>query len=319
MRRTLIAIMGVTASGKTAVGELVASSLGGEVVCADARQLFRELVLGTGKPTRDELAALPHHLFDLHELGEQPTAGRWALAAANVCESCFARGVVPVLVGGSGLYLNALREGLHPEPPKDARVRAALESECAALGVEAMHARLRSLDPGSADRLAPRDRQRILRALEVVQVGGRPLAWWRERPREAPLAAEWRPYELVCEPVTLFERIEQRTRMMWECGLLEETRTLVLSGHEAALRRLAAIGYDEALDRLAGSLNAKEAERRMNERTRQLAKRQRTWFRHQTVAEPIPVMSGAEAGVAHILAGISIHPGKPADGGSLLA
>lgn len=304
MRRTLIAIMGVTASGKTAVAESVAASLGGEVVCADARQLFRDLELGTGKPTRDELAALPHHLFDLHELGEQPTAGRWALAAADVCESCFARDVVPVVVGGSGLYLNALREGLHPEPPKDASVRAALESECAASGVAAMHARLRSLDPGSADRLAPRDRQRILRALEVVQVGGHVLAWWRERPREAPLAAEWRAYELVCDPVALSERIEQRTRFMWESGLLEETRALVELGHESSLRRLAAIGYDEALDRLAGTIGASEAERRMNERTRQLAKRQRTWFRHQTLAERIAVASGADRAVEHILAGL---------------
>lgn len=308
MRRTLIAIMGVTASGKTAVAEGVAASLGAEVVCADARQLFRELVLGTGKPTRDELAALPHHLFDLHELGEQPTAGRWALAAADVCESCFARGVVPVLVGGSGLYLNALREGLHPEPPKDASVRAALESECAALGVAAMHARLRSLDPGSADRLASRDRQRILRALEVVQVGGRSLAWWRELPREAPLAADWRAYELVCESARLSERIEHRSHSMWGSGLLEETRALVELGHEASLRRLAAIGYDEALERLAGSMGAEEAERRMNERTRQLAKRQRTWFRHQTLAEPIPIDPGVSEVMARVLAGV-LGPG----------
>lgn len=295
MRRALIAIVGVTASGKTAVGEQVAHALGGEVVCADARQVFRELELGTGKPTPAERAAQPHHLFDLLALGEQPTAGAWARAAARVCESCFTRGVVPVLVGGSGLYLNALRDGLHPEPPKDAAVRSELEAECAAVGVPAMHERLRALDAATAARLAPRDRQRILRALEVVRVSGQPLAWWRARPREAPLAAAWFAWELVCDARALGQRIEQRTRAMWAQGLLEETRALVEAGHEPALRRLAAIGYDEALARLAGRMTAQAVERRMNERTRQLAKRQRTWFRHQFDAEPLPAADAVGA------------------------
>ncbi len=300
--RTLIAIVGVTASGKTAVGEQVAQALGGEVVCADARQVFRELELGTGKPTPAERAAQPHRLFDLHALGESPSAGRWARAAAAVCEDAFARGVTPVLVGGSGLYLNALREGLHAEPPRDPALRAALEAECASAGVEAMHAQLRTLDPATADRLAPRDRQRVLRALEVVRASGHVLAWWRERPRERPLDAEWRAFELTCEPRWLSERIEQRTKQMWSDGLLEETRALVQGGHEPALRALAAIGYDEALARLAGRMTADEAERRMNERTRQLAKRQRTWFRHQMRAEPLPAAAETEALARRVVA-----------------
>jgi tRNA dimethylallyltransferase len=308
MRRTLIAIVGVTASGKTAAGEEVARALGGEVVCADARQVFRELELGTGKPTPAERASQPHHLFELLSLGEQPTAGAWARAAAAVCESCFARGVVPVLVGGSGLYLNALRDGLHPEPPKDAAVRASLEAECAEAGVPAMHERLRALDAATAAKLAPRDRQRILRALEVVRVSGQPLAWWRARPREAPLAADWLAWELVCDARELSRRIEQRTHEMWAHGLLEETRALLDSGHEAALRRLAAIGYDEALERLAGRMTAAAAERRMNERTRQLAKRQRTWFRHQFDAEPLPGTDGSAA-VSAIVAAWRAHTG----------
>ena len=282
MRRSLVAVVGATATGKTAVGEAVAERLGGEVVCADARQVFRELEIGTGRPTPAERASRPHHLFDLWGLGERATAGAWAREAAAVCEDAFARGVTPVLVGGSGLYLSALQQGLHPEPPKDARVRAALVAECEAEGSEAMHARLTSLDPQAAASLAPRDRQRILRALEVVIVGGRPLAAWRAMPREAPLVATWHTYELVCTPAVLAERIATRTRSMWRDGLLEETRALVAGGHETALRTLAAIGYDEALDRLAGILDAAAVEARMNERTRQMAKRQRTWFRHQT-------------------------------------
>jgi tRNA dimethylallyltransferase len=287
MRRTLVAIVGATATGKTAAGEAVAERVAGEVVCADARQVFRELEIGTGKPTPAERGMRPHHLFEWLPLGERPTAGRWARAAAEVCEDCFARGVIPILVGGSGLYLSALERGLHPEPPRDAAGRAALEQECDASGVEHMHARLRDRDPEAAAALAPRDRQRVLRALEITTVSGHTLAWWRARPREAPLAADWRSYEITCPPAVLAERIALRTRRMWEQGLLEETRALRDAGLEPALRRLAAIGYDEALERLAGRLAPEDAERRMNERTRQLAKRQRTWFRHQMPATPL--------------------------------
>lgn len=285
MRRTVVAVVGATATGKTAVGEAVAARRGGEVVCADARQVFLELEIGTGRPSPAERAQRPHHLFDLWRLGEKATAGAWARAASAVCEDAFARGVVPVLVGGSGLYLQALQQGLHPEPPKDAAVRAALVAECEAMGSEAMHARLTALDPEAAAQLAPRDRQRILRALEIVIVGERPLAWWRSRPRETPLAAEWHCFELVCAPEVSAARIADRTSTMWQAGLLEETRALLDAGLGDALTALAAIGYDEAMARLAGTMEPAAAEARMNERTRQMAKRQRTWFRHQMTAE----------------------------------
>jgi tRNA dimethylallyltransferase len=296
MRRTLLAIVGATATGKTAAGESLAERIGGEVVCADARQVFRELELGTGKPTPAERGARPHHLFEWLALGERPTAGRWARAAAEVCEECFARGVTPVLVGGSGLYLAALRQGLHPEPPRDPAARVALEAECEAVGVEEMHARLAKRDPEAAASLATRDRQRVLRALEITCVSGHTLAWWRARAREAPLAADWRTFELICPPALLAERIAARTRAMWEQGLLAETRALRDVGLEPALRKLAAIGYDEALDQLAGRLSAAEAEELMNTRTRQLAKRQRTWFRHQLVAERLELDAASDPG-----------------------
>src|SRR4029077_13354930 len=148
--RTLVAIVGATATGKTALGEALAAKLGGEVVCADARQVFRELEIGTGKPTPAERAARPHHLFEWLTLEARPTAGAWSRAAAAACESCFERGSTPVLVGGSGLYVAALERGLHPEPPRDAALRTQLESECATQGVPAMHTRLASLDAEAA-------------------------------------------------------------------------------------------------------------------------------------------------------------------------
>jgi tRNA dimethylallyltransferase len=292
VRRTIVALVGATATGKTALGELLATRLACEVVCADARQVFRELERGTGKPTPAERAARPHHLFDWLTLGERSTAGGWARAAASVCEACFARGTLPLLVGGSGLYLNALQRGLHPEPPKDPEVRTRLERECETSGVEAMHARLAGLDPDAALTLKSRDRQRVLRALEVVEVSGHTLGWWREHAREAPLAADWRAFQLVVEPAVLRARIAERTEAMWRDGLLEETRALVAAGKEEPLRRLAAIGYDEALDVLAGRATPEAAKQVMTLRTAQLAKRQRTWFRHQLPTTAIEATTG---------------------------
>jgi len=293
--RTVVALVGATAAGKTALAETLAPRLAGEVVCADARQVFIELEKGTGKPTPAERAVLPHHLFDWLSLGERPTAGGWARAAASVCEGCFARGTVPVLVGGSGLYVEALQRGLHPEPPADTGVRARLQSECESSGVEAMHARLTRLDPDAARSLKPRDRQRVLRALEVVEVSGHTLGWWREHAREAPLAADWHAFQLVVEPAALRVRITARTEAMWRDGLLEETRALVAAGLEEPLRRLSAIGYDEAREVLGGRLAPEAEMQAMSLRTGQLAKRQRTWFRHQFAAIPLDGATGSFA------------------------
>lgn len=302
MARRLVAIVGATATGKTAAGEVLAGRLGGEVVCADARQVYRELEIGTGKPTPAERAARPHHLFDLLGLGERASAGRWARAAAEACERLFARGVTPILVGGSGLYLAALRRGLHPEPPKDEALRESLAGEWKALGGEALHARLAALDPGAAASLRARDRQRVLRALEIVTTSGHTLAWWRGRALEPPLAAEWRTFELACPPERLAVRIAGRSRALWGAGLLDEVRGIVRAGLGEALRRLAAIGYDEALDVLEGTLEPEAAIERTTLRTRQLAKRQRTWFRHQLASEPVEADAGAAERIAASLA-----------------
>ena len=291
MRRVAVALVGATATGKTAVGELLAERLHGAVVCADARQVFRELECGTGKPTPAERKRWPHFLFDLLRVGDRASAGRWASAAADVCERLFAEGITPVLVGGSGLYLTALQKGLHPEPPRDESLRARLEQEYSAEGTDAMHAKLAVLDAEAASKLRPRDRQRVLRALEIILAGGRPLAWWREQPRVPPIQAEWRTYELVCSPTVLTNRIHERTKSMWEAGLLDEVRDLIQAGKGPALRRLAAIGYDEALDVLEGRLAPEDARARMSLRTRQMAKRQRTWFRHQVEAARLDVDS----------------------------
>ena len=280
----IIAVVGATATGKTDLGERLAESLGGEVVCADSRQVFRELEVGTGKPTPADRASRPHHLFDALELGQRPSAGWYASAVGALCGAIHSRGCTPVLVGGSGLWLRAAQHGLSGEPPHDAELRARMQAELERVGPEALHERLALVDPATAARLSPRDRQRITRALEVHEVSGRPLSWWHERQGEPAVAGEWVVFELTLPPQELDERIARRTRWMFETGLVEETQALVAAGHEAPLRALCAVGYDEALGLLAGRLTRAGAEERTSLRTRQLAKRQRTWFRHQIEA-----------------------------------
>src|SRR5262245_12768849 len=287
-----LAIVGATATGKTGLAEALAGTLDVEIVCCDSRQVFAELEIGTGKPTPEERAARPHHLFDALNLGAHPSAGWYGRAAAEACAGIRARGRTPLLVGGSGLYLRALREGLAPTPPHDAGVRARLRAELEAAGPEPLHARLRSVDPETAARVGERDRQRIVRALEVAEASGRPLSWWHARTPEADAAGSWRVVEVVVEPAELRERIARRTGWMFAHGLIEETEALPGRGAGDRLARLQAVGYDEAREVIAGTLARAEAEARVNLRTAQLAKRQRTWFRHQVEAVRVEATDG---------------------------
>ena len=279
-----IAVVGATATGKTAVGESLADAIGGEIVCADSRQVFAELEIGTGKPTPAERALRPHHLFDALRLGEKASAGWYATAAAPVCAGIRARGRVPILVGGSGLYLNAAREGLTAEPPHDPEVRERLRAAVAEEGATALHRRLAQVDPVSAARLHPNDAQRIIRALEVHETSGQPLSWWHARGRVGASDEPWLVVEVVVEPFVLNRRIRERAEAMFAGGLIEETRALLEAGRGDDLRALSAIGYDEAIGVIEDRLSMTRACKDTSLRTRQLAKRQRTWFRHQVDA-----------------------------------
>jgi len=294
----VVAIVGATATGKTGLAEALADALDAEVVCCDSRQVFAELEIGTGKPTFEERGARPHHLFDALRLGAHPSAGWYARAARETCIAIRGRGRTTLLVGGSGLYLRALQEGLAPTPPHDAEVRARLRAELEAEGPERLHARLRNVDPETAARVGERDRQRIVRALEVAEASGRPLSWWHTRTPGTDPAEAWRVMEVVVEPAELRERIARRTAWMFVHGLIEETRALLERGLGEPLRALQAIGYDEALAVIAGTLSRDEAEARVNLRTAQLAKRQRTWFRHQVEAIRLEAESGDSGSLA---------------------
>jgi tRNA dimethylallyltransferase len=281
MTRRVLALVGATATGKTDLGEALAARLDLDVVCADSRQVFAELEIGTGKPTPAQRAARPHHLFDARRLGEPASAGWYARAAGAALDAAEARGRGVLLVGGSGLWLRALERGLAPVPASRPEVRERLREELASAGPAALHARLAARDPETAARLAPRDGQRVTRALEVLESTGRPLSWWLTHPPAGERGERWSIVEIVLSAAATRERIARRTRAMLETGLVEETRALIGSGCGAALTGLRAIGYDEAMEVIAGRIDREEAARRIDLRTAQLAKRQRTWFRHQ--------------------------------------
>jgi tRNA dimethylallyltransferase len=277
----LIIVAGPTASGKTALAIDLARRLGGEIVNADSQQVYRGLDVGTAKPTAAERAAAPHHLLDVAEPGEGMDAARWqALADAAIADAAD-RGRVPLVVGGTGLYLRTLLRGVAAAPGRDPALRARLEDEAARLGRPALHARLAAVDPAAAARIGPNDLVRIVRALEMAE-GGRTQSevFAAHGHREA----RYRARLLALDPprAALHERIAARAPALFE-GLLAEARALLASG--GALPPKLPIGYAEAVAVLRGELESGEALRRLVVAHRQYARRQVVWLRREPGVE----------------------------------
>jgi len=273
----LLAIAGPTASGKTSLAIALARRLGGELLNADSQQVYRGLDVGTAKPTAAERAEAPHHLLDLVEPGEGMDAARWAALADAAIAEVAGRGRLPIVVGGTGLYLRALLHGVVAAPGRDPALRARLEAEAAALGRPALHARLAAVDPASAARIGPNDLVRIVRALEIA-AGGRTQSDLHAAHAFQP---DRYPATLVAlDPprAELHARIDARVEAMFAGGLLDEVRALAARWGDAAPGRLP-IGYPEALAVVRGELPVEEAVRRVQIAHRQYAKRQLTWLR----------------------------------------
>ena len=277
-RTRLVCVVGPTASGKTALGLEVAEVLGGEIVSADSRQVYRRLEIGTAKPSAAERARVRHHCLDLVDPEETFDVARFRAAAAAAIADVERRGRVPVVVGGTGLYVRALLGGLCPAPPRVAALRESLARIVRAEGAPALHRRLGMLDPASAARIAPRDAVRSVRALEVALTTGRRLSEWqaahgfREAPYEALVIGLARPAD------ELAARIDTRARAMVAAGLLDEVRAL---GARIPIDAPAfgAVGYREMLACVGGEVDLEAALAAMVRATRRFAKRQRTWFR----------------------------------------
>lgn len=270
-------LSGPTAAGKTALALSLARRLDAEIVSADSMAVYRGLDIGTAKPSPAERAAVPHHLVDLVSPAESFSVARWLAAAGAAVDEIRARQRRILFVGGTPLYLRALRDGLAPLPPADPARRGALQAEAEAVGNGPLHARLAACDPVAAARIHPHDTKRIIRALEVVQATGRPLtAAFAPAPHpvfESQLLVVDLPRAL------LHERIDRRVEAMFAAGLVDEVRAAAAGQGGIGPTAGQAAGYAEALDVLAGRLSRAEAIRRTQDRTRQLAKRQLTWLR----------------------------------------
>ena len=279
---TAVALAGPTASGKSAIALHVVRALAPrpvEIISVDSAQVYRGMDIGTAKPSAAERAECPHHLIDVVEPTEAYSAARFAADAGRLIDDISARGAVPLLVGGTMLYLKALREGLATMPEADAALRAEIEARAAANGWPALHAELARLDPITAARLAPNDAQRIQRALEVCRLTGRPMSAVHE---QAPRSPGREFVLLALEPGSrqwLHDRIAARFDTMLGAGLVEEVRGLRARGDlHAGLPSMRCVGYRQAWEALDAGDLAPLRERGIAA-TRQLAKRQLTWLR----------------------------------------
>jgi len=282
-----ILLMGPTGAGKTELAAELVGKLPLEIISVDSAMVFRGMDIGTAKPGPELLARAPHHLIDLIDPAESYSAARFVADATRISGEIRSRGRVPLLVGGTMLYFRALQSGLANLPPADAAVRARIEARAVLLGWPALHAELQRLDPTAALRIRPGDRQRIQRALEVIELTGRPItSQQREDLRGAARDSDLR---LVMAPVDrrlLGERLALRFQAMMRRGLLDEVRRLRARGDlHAALPALRLIGYRQLWAHLEGRSGLDEAVERSIIATRQLARRQLTWLRAEPDAE----------------------------------
>ncbi|TQM96278.1 tRNA dimethylallyltransferase [Ornithinimicrobium humiphilum] len=270
----VVAVVGPTATGKSDLGVALALALGGEVVNADASQLYRGMDVGTAKLPEAERQGIPHHQLDVLDVTEEASVAAYQREARADLAAVRSRGAVPVVAGGSGLYVRALLDRLEI-PPTDPEVRARWQAELARAGVERLHALLAERDPAAAAAIEPRNDRRVVRALEVIELTGRPFsATMPTRELVEPTVI----LGLRADRPVLDERIARRAARMWEDGLLDEVRGLVAQGLREGRTASRAVGYAQALRQLDGELSEEDAIADTVVATRRLARRQERWF-----------------------------------------
>ncbi len=279
----LVVILGPTASGKTSLAITLARHFGGEIVSCDSVAVYREFEIGTAKPSRTERALVPHHLLDMAEPGETFTAGEYTRQGRAAIADISNRGKLPIVVGGTGLYLRALLEGLFPGPQRSEDLRQRLRERAAERGSPYLHRVLARLDPSSASQIHPNDTAKLIRAIEVCLADRRPMSeLWQERGRD-PLTG-YRILRLGLNPDRnqLYERINARAAAMFEHGLVEETRRLLGKYPQlTGATPFTSLGYKQATAYLAGELTLAQAVALTQQGHRNYAKRQMTWFRRE--------------------------------------
>jgi tRNA dimethylallyltransferase len=306
-----VAIMGPTASGKTAAALAIASEMPVEIISVDSALVYREMDIGTAKPSPEELASVPHHLIDIIDPLESYSVMQFREDAIRLVAEIQARGKLPLLVGGTMMYFKGLVDGLDDLPTADAGVRARIDAEAARIGWPGMHAKLRELDPATADRLAPNDAQRINRALEIIELSGKPMSELLARREKTEL-----PFELLSfalEPsdrAVLHQRIALRFDQMLgsrdDEGIVAEVASLRARGDlDLGLPSMRCVGYRQSWEYLDGLYDRAQLRENGIVATRQLAKRQLTWLR--SMPERIVVDCLAKDATAQVLGVLDKH------------
>ena len=287
-----VLLAGPTAVGKSAVALALAESLGGEIISVDSMQVYRGLDLGTAKPSAAERARVPHHLLDVLELSEAFDAAQFVRLAAAAVVEIQARGRVPIFCGGTGLYFKAWLEGLGEAPPSDARVRAELE----ATPLSELLVELEQRDPLTYARIDRQNPRRVVRAVEVIRLTGKPFS--AQRANWNPEVRSQKSEVIFCfsrEPADLRARIETRVDTMFAAGLVDETRALLSLGLQQNRNAMQALGYRQVVAHLAGERGLAETIALVKTKTWQFARRQGTWFRSQLSVERVPLAADADA------------------------
>jgi tRNA dimethylallyltransferase len=279
MRPKIVIILGATAVGKSAVALRLAEIVNGEIVNADSQQVYRHMDIGTGKPSKADRERVQHHLIDIVAPNEEFNAALFRRLATDSIRQIHARERKVIVCGGTGLYLRALTHGLFEGPGQDPDVRNSLEQEIANSGLGILYERLEKIDPTVGATIHRNDRQRIIRALEVYQLTGRPLSAWQKEHGFQEDPFDILKIGLLRERAELYDLINLRSERIIEDGLLEEVRGLVKRGFDLDLKPLRSVGYRQMGQVLRGTQSMDDAVEEMKQETRRLAKRQLTWFR----------------------------------------
>lgn len=284
----LVVILGPTASGKSALGIHLAENLSGEILVCDSTQVYRHFNVGTAKVSFAEQHGIPHHLTDLVEPIEVFTAGEYRRRALDVLEKLRERNKLPVLTAGTGLYLRALLEGLADAPERSQHLRERLRQKARLHGAEHLHKLLARVDREAAQRIAPRDTQKVIRALEMRIITGKSVTEIHRSGRTALAGYRVIKIGLLPSRAALYARIDARVRAMIESGWVDEVRRLILGGVPADAKPFQFIGYSQLREHLMGSLSLEAAVKQIQQATRRFAKRQLTWFRKEAAVHWLP-------------------------------
>ena len=291
-QRPLIVLLGATASGKTALSLALAQRFGGEILSCDSVAVYRHMELGTAKPTLSERALIPHHCLDLYDPTHPCTAGDYARHAREALAGIASRSALPILAGGTGLYLRALLDGLHPAPQANPALRSLLRHRAATRGSAHLHRTLTRLDPQAAEAIHPNDIPKMIRAIEVSFAARRPMTTqWAQESREA--LTGYRILRLGLAPARpeLYQRINHRAAAMFANGLVEETRRLI-DRFGPDCRPFSSLGYAQAAAVLRSESTLSEAIAQAQQGHRNYSKRQTTWFRREAELHPIHWLPG---------------------------